>query len=78
MTDRPTLLSIERLPDGGFVVGGRRAFTTEAEALRYCNKVWDAGHAAARIEQIAKEFHRVGDDGDWPIVSEGNGYCDGA
>lgn len=69
-------ITLRSLPDGGYVVAERAAFSTMAEAAAYFDKLLARDRVQARVEEIAREHHRGTMVETLP--AEGNGYCDGA
>lgn len=69
-------ITLRSLPDGGYVVAERAAFSTMAEAAAYFDKLLGRDRVHARVEEIAREHHR-GTMAE-TAIAEGNGYCDGA
>ena len=69
-------ITLRSLPDGGYVVAERAAFSTMAEAAAYFDKMLSQDRVQAKVEQIAREHHR--NTMAETVVAEGNGYCDGA
>lgn len=68
--------TLRSLPDGGYVVAERAAFSTMAEAAAYFDKLLARDRVRARVEEIARDHHR--NTMAEAAVAEGNGYCDGA
>ena len=51
-------ITLRSLPDGGYVVAERAAFSTMAEAAAYFDKLLARDRVQARVEEIAREHHR--------------------